>query len=532
MDSHIINPTDMGLPEKFERWRPGQFDAIFQGLDSEKRFVGHAAPTGSGKSVSGVSHALIADTRAAYLTMSKGLQSQALGDFQQVGMVDVRGANSYQCIAAADYGIADMLMCDEAPCLSGLPCSLRANGCLYYGAIDRAKAARFVITNYHLWYYANKYGDGLGKRDLLILDEADGAPEALSDCMTVALDSHVLTPLIGGALPEYTDMEDWRSWAKHHARPITERADALAAQMRNAHQVGKRVSRAMAREVKVYRTVSRDLETLAGALGDWVIEWIIPSKRVAFTPIWPAKYAEGSLFLSIPKILLMSATLRPYTMHLLGVGIDQYDFFESPSTFPPASRPVYWIPTVSLSYRSQEEDLRYWLARIDEIIGGRLDRKGIIHTVSYRLTKFVLDNSKYRSLMLSHDSKTTRSTIEKYKRAQPPSVLVSPAITTGYDFPGSDARYNIVGKLPFPDLKSALLQARMESDPYYLDYIVAKSVTQAAGRSTRSETDFSEVFIIDNNWARFIKSRRALFPTWFLAACKTLKQVPPAPELK
>jgi ATP-dependent DNA helicase DinG len=528
----MITPVELGAPRKFSQWRTGQFDAVLQTVESEKRFVAHAAPTGSGKSVTSLAHALLTDARVVYLTSTRGLQSQLLGDFEEMGLVTVSGMQNYQCVAAADFGISDIITCEDGVCHSGIQCPLRSVGCLYYDAISRAKVARFVVTNYSLWYYINKFGDGLGKYDLLICDEAHDVPAALSGCMTVTLDSHDLMPLIGAAMPEYSDMDDWRAWGRFHGSAISEKSDALAAKMRNERAAGKRISRTLSREVKMYRRISRDLTTLAGAQGEWVIEWIIPNKRVAFTPIWPAKYAESSLFLGIPKVLLLSATLRPYTMHLLGIGVDKFDFFESPSTFPPASRPVYWIPTIGLSYRSTEVDLKFWLARIDEIISGRLDRKGLIHTVSYRLCKYVLENSKHRSIMMSHTAKTTRSVIEQFKRAKPPAVLVSPAITTGYDFPASESRFNILGKLPFPDLTSALLQARMKTDPMYLDYMVAQSITQASGRTTRSESDWSETFVVDDNFGRFMRTRRALFPTWFLAACKTLKQVPPAPEIK
>ena len=44
------------------------------------------------------------------------------------------------------------------------------------------------------------------------------------------------------------------------------------------------------------------------------------------------------------------------------------------------------------------------ITRIDNIIGGRLDRKGIIHTRSYKRAMEVVERSKHSSMMMAHNS--------------------------------------------------------------------------------------------------------------------------------
>jgi ATP-dependent DNA helicase DinG len=524
-----FSPADLGLPIKFETWRHGQLEAVMKGVDSEQRFIGHAAATGSGKSLLAISHALVAGARMAYLTSTKSLQSQLMDDFKEIGLIDVRGANSYPCIAAPDFGINEAITCDFAPCHAGVSCPMRTRGCLYYDSLARAREAKLVITNYKLWIFNHKYGDGLGKFDLLVLDEAHNVASELSSALEVVLDHQELVRFADTSLPSYDDISVWKSWAGHHAKSLQAKIDALALRMRSAHEAGKNINKTLAWEVKRMKTICASLAELSGARGKWIIDWIIPGRRVAFVPLWPAEYAEDALFLHTPKIVLMSATLRPKTLELLGA--PDFDFFESPSTFPIQNRPVYWIPTVGLSHKSTEADYRVLLDRIDEIIAGRLDRKGIVHTVSYRLTNFVAQQSMFRDIMLTHDPRGTRNAIELFKQSKAPCVLVSPSITTGVDFPYDDARYNIVAKLPFADLTSAVLRARMAEHPDFYDYTTAQTIIQEMGRVVRDITDWGEGFILDDNIKRFWTHKRGLFPGWFLAACRKQDRVPKAPIL-
>jgi len=55
------------------------------------------------------------------------------------------------------------------------------DGCTYEMKRDDAKNAMFTVTNYTYWLTANDKGSGLGKVDLLIMDEGHTAVDAVSD---------------------------------------------------------------------------------------------------------------------------------------------------------------------------------------------------------------------------------------------------------------------------------------------------------------------------------------------------------------
>src|SRR5258707_8109244 len=80
-------------------------------------------------------------------------------------------------------------------------------------------------------------------------------------------------------------------------------------------------------------------------------------------------------------------------------------------------------------------------------------------------------------------------------------VLVSPSVMTGWDFPDSQCRFQILAKLPFPDTRSKITQARQALDKDYGPYLMMQNLVQAVGRGMRSKTDWCETLIVDDNCA-------------------------------
>src|SRR5438552_1565175 len=270
------------------------------------------------------------------------------------------------------------------------------------------------------------------------------------------------------------------------------------------------------------------LEELNRRCGDWVIA--SGAKGVPLSPLWPAPYAQGSLFLGIPRVMLTSATVRPRTLSLLGIQSEEVEIEDCPSTFPVQNRLVTHIPTVRLNHRSSETDVLLWVMRMDQIIGRRLDRKGIIHTVSYDRARLILERSQYKDLMLTHRAGGVAYAVSQFKRAKAPSVLVSPSVTTGVDFPDDECRYQIIAKVPFPEVRSTLVRARTEADPEYGLYLAMQSVVQAAGRGVRSQTDWCETYIVDDMWTWFYGRNQGMAPRWFREAVRRSVVIPlPAP---
>jgi ATP-dependent DNA helicase DinG len=530
----LPSPGDFAglFPAKFTGWRGDQPRAILTTIDSDKRFIAQAAPTGFGKSLMYVAIAQLTGWRTCILTSTKGLQEQLLRDFNGDGvrrLVDIRGQNAYRCIAAKEFDFPEYTTCDIAPCHAGRRCAKQDGGCLYFDAQREAQSAQVVITNYAYWLSVNKYGRGLGEFQLLVLDEAHDAPDILAEFMSVELDPANF-PVGMRLLDPGCDIAQWREWAIYHTEKLGAQLDACTQRMRQDACVQGDLLR---QATQMKRTLGK-LQDLALAQDDWIIEKVDKKPhgyKMRFDPIWPWKQSEELLFRDVPKVMLVSATLREKTAALLGIPEDNLDFQEYESSFPVERRPVIHVPTVQMSHRTTPEQKRTWLTRIDQIITPRIHQKGIIHTVSFARAKEIMENSEHCQHMILNETKNTKWCVERFKSSSAPCILVSPSITTGYDFPYDECRWQIIGKLPFPDNRAKVVKARMENDKQYSNYITMQILIQMCGRPMRADDDWAETFVIDDNLQWFMRNNKQFSPKWFRDALVWASYNPPPLQL-
>lgn len=527
-------PIDIGIPG-FDAWRSEQESAIEKTLDTNHRFMCAVMPVGSGKSLYAVGVAEFLGGRAMALTGTKPLMQQYYNDFEPAGMVQVKGQASYQCLALASGGALehygeegkDWQSCEEGPCHGGVPCDLKIHGgCLYYDAVKRATEQPLVTSNYAMWMATNRFGRGLGDFSTLILDEAHSVPERLAEFMTVELTLRDLRTINAKVQHKEDSVAAWQAWALGQRRILDRKLEAWIPRARDDAKLHRQV-RAVFRKVSVLASMRENDET------GWVV---IPfktnySEGWKFCPLWAQPYAEPYLYCGVKKIIAMSATMTRKTVSLMGIPDGQYEWHEVGSSFPVERRPVYWVPTVRVDNRIQPWQEAQLIQRCDQIIGPRLDRKGIIHSVSYQRRNKVLELSQYRDRMISHDRDNLGAVIERFKAAPPGTILVSPSVATGYDFIGPLAEYQIILKIPFPVTVDPVMKARTAKDKEYPLYLAMQELQQAVGRVMRSPDDQGETFILDDHWA-WVQKNKHLGASWFWQAVRKAEILPaPPPRL-
>lgn len=393
-------PTDFGSPAKFSSWRDGQDTLFWDILDCKKRFSIHNAPVGMGKSLCYLTAALAEGKRTAFITESKALQDQLClephGDFVAVGLFDMRGLSNYTCRALTEGGLLETLWqkkwgrptCDVGPCTAGIRCDLKNEGCDYFDDYRKACSAKLVCTNYAYWIAIHRYGQGLGKFDLLVLDECHQSDQQLSAALSVDFTEKDFKVLKSARPKSASSIQIWRMWGREQLRRIQGKLEFFTEGARIGQTIGPEGVLALiqdtdlpdASELKQWKRLETKCQTLSEAQDDWIVELNDFNGSVRFAPVWVRNYSESALFRSIPRVVMMSATVRPKITDLLNIPAQHAEFREYPSTFPVERRPIYWIPTVRMNYEMSQEDLRTWAVRIDNIIAKRLDRKGIVHT--------------------------------------------------------------------------------------------------------------------------------------------------------
>jgi ATP-dependent DNA helicase DinG len=510
----------LGVP-KFSSWYPGQediFQQLVEWMQSDSRFACAPIPTGFGKSLLGMLTARWGNTRTAYVTSTKGLQDQLMRDFNGIELREIMGRNSYVCNEYPTF------YTDKAPCTTGLQCPAK-DTCLYFSALDVARQASLVSTNYAYWLNQHGHSDGIsdsfgGQFGLLILDEGHVAAKALESYMKVSLDVTEIEKM-DTDLHCDSPWQEWRQAANICSRALYDEWKDLEKEVQG---YGGDAPPPLVKDYRFVRDLFTKVQRIMTSKVDWVPEQ--GDDGVDFTPIEPKDYNK-ELFLTVPKILILSAVMTERAAQELGV--DDPTWITAGSPFPPENAPFTHLKTIRVDYKWTEQMKRQWVSKIDSIIRTRLDRKGIIHTGSYARVDIIKEYSQYRDRILTHKTRNTIEVVNDFKRAKEGTILASPSVTTGWDFPGKECEYIIWGKVPYPFSNTPLAKARKEVDKSYGDWEAMKSLVQGAGRGNRREEDKCEVFIIDDHWGHFWRNNKEFAPAWFQERVTGSKDMIPEP---
>lgn len=549
-----VLPAAIGLPPNIPRFRDGQLEAALDIVASTNRFSCLSAAPGFGKSACYVAIAKLLDVRTLILTGTKNLQKQLLGDFSSIGLREIKGQGNYRCVALDKGGVLEGYgvvgaTCSDGPCHAGVQCHMRrGKGCLFYDDVNRAKDADLVVSNYAYHLANGRYGDPgvLGEFGLLICDEAHASVDRVTDFSAVELNGQEVQRLLGDTLPPIDEGVDvWAAWARDAAHKAKRKADQLRLSLKqrpaNRQQLTKELLRLTALErdltemarAKAWRRTEQASKQvdMPGEMSDWIA--YKTAKGARFTPIWSHQYAEELLFRGVKKVVLSSGTLMPSIVDRLGIPRDQFDWHEVKSSFDPKRRPIIYIPTTRVDNRMVEGQKRLLVNAIDRIVGARLDRKGIIPSVSYDRANEIIARSRFGGraerredvVMVTHERGKVQEALEKFKRAKAPCVLVSPALVEGIDLIYDMCRYIILPKVPFASSTDPLFKARCKADPKYRFECAALLMVQTMFRGMRAADDWCEILVLDEHYGylRF----KTEWPGYVRAAWQESSSVPP-----
>ena len=529
-----FNINSIDLPSKFSAWRENQEEAFLDIINSKKRFQCHVHPTGAGKTLICLAvasyKARVLNERTVILTSTIALQEQIAKDFQGLVTI-VKGMANYSCKDKPGT------KCNTGKCKVGIKCSLKEFDCDYYNQLHKARNSQIVVINYACYMALNKYGNKLGHFDNVVLDEAHSAPEWIYNAMEIRISQKDLKDIISEEFPldtidgDNTDFQSVKSWFQHMVIPI----ENAVIKYKESENASNKAFQAVALEKQVKELL--DIE------GNWmcVVENDKSSgksvKVLRIAPLEPAgDFASRLIFLNSEKIYLTSATVNKKTLSMLGI-VD-YDFKEYPTTFPLENRPIYHIPTCYVSRTTSKNTLEYvWAPRVFQIVETMLDRKGLIHVPSYDKCDLLLKvgeaiESVAGGFIFSHNRGEVYKAVQRFKRTHDPAVLISPCIRTGYDFPDTEAEYQIISKLQYPFMGDPVLRARANIDPGLIDYLTLQELVQTVGRGMRSKDDTCSTYIIDDCITDFIMRNTGNIPDWFMELYQVSKTIPkPLPKI-
>lgn len=509
-------------------------DFILDAFDT-KKYVVLEAPTGSGKSMIGITigrylqdHYSIADSnydKGSYvLTTQKVLQEQYSKDFSppKGELVSLKSASNFDCGFHKDRTCADSR---KALNLMGqLAFKTKwfkecMNNCPYLQCKKDFIAGYEGVTNYSYFLTATSGKNSkLRKRHLLICDESHTIADEVCKFISVDFTKNFAENYLKLKVPKFkTDAQifDWisteykKSLQLYHA----ELQEALFNSLELSEEIDAKVS-------KRFDTIDKHLGKLRSLCENYNPErWLVTNAdgKISFKPLDAALYTEKTLFRFGEKCLLMSATILDKEIYCNELGLNKEDvaFLSLESTFPKANRKILYYPLGKMSANAQEATMPKMTNGIDEILDAHKDDRGIIHTANFDVAKKIYEASKNKDRLLLQNEMNKEQILKKHFHPDSKNtVLISPSMCEGIDLKDELSRFQIIAKLPFPYLGDKYVKAKFERQPKWYQYVTLRALVQSTGRSVRHENDWATTYILDECFGYFHKMNKNYFPKY------------------
>jgi Rad3-related DNA helicase len=366
------------------------------------------------------------------------------------------------------------------------------------------------------------------KRALMVIDECHNLEASLCSLVELQLSSRSIKRMLDIELPRITDVALLGTWLRRTCWPVLRDAlDALKEDVRRAKlrlcgDVPDQALVEAAHKLDALVRLSSRIKRIDDVLDDtWVLCDTSDDSDVKLTlrPTDVSNVAHDLLFSYGARVMLMSATICDPGVMASSLGISDYDYYSLPSPFDPARRPVDYTPIGMMSSAHVERTLPLLVDAVAAIMEHHSSDKGLIHTGNYRIARALRDRIK-SDRAIFHDDSDRDAALRKHLDDPRPTVLFSPSMTDGVDLHDGLSRFQILCKLPFPNLLDPWVKKRAERDPRWYPWITASRIAQAVGRSVRHEDDWAQTYILDACWARFIRDNGRFFNGSFTAALR------------
>lgn len=518
----------------FETFNTGQYEAIEKiliALLSGTKHVIAEMPTGIGKSVTAyvvakVMRELKGSHRTTIVTGTTGLQDQYTSDFPE--MYDLRGKTRYPC--PKNVGPYNSVGCRQA--VAQNKCS-KATMCPYFKTRNHwCNNAELRITNtsFQIEACPSLVMEPINKANLIVVDECHELPAHLITHNTVKLttkdffytkkvvgehfigelidliDTYMNIPVGTAFKPSKEQRSDMEQF-KDLVDGTLEQLDTMfvEAESNKKSSIGGAIEeiQQIADKVGLYTGSSS---------GEWILTEYNRNEKIELKPVYAFQVSNHGIFRKAEQFVHMSATICGFEQYRKNLGInDSFVEIVIDNPIPKENRPIKLLSNVQVSGNI---DYKAVSQTIDAIIKKHGNENGVIHTVSFKLAEEIKKNSVYKSrMMISNDRKEI---LTRLKRHNSGAIILSPSITTGYDFKGEMALWGVIAKVPYLSIGDPFVKLNMERNNRWYAREAILKIVQACGRIVRGTSDFGVNYVIDSNINRLIKDNYDMFPDWFL----------------
>ena len=275
----------------------------------------------------------------------------------------------------------------------------------------------------------------------------------------------------------------------------------------------------------------RAIDDIRSNAKNWIVSEIKKEDNevtgVQLKPLDVSPYCKG-VFEKCDKTLMMSATILDSKIFCqsLGLAYDEVKLIHVGSDFPVQNRPIHPLNTAYLNSNSlKQQEIQIKIATaIDNLMTLHRNDKGIIHTTSYKQLNFIKQNisqtNKCRLLETNPDI-PRGEVIAEHVDTIKPTVLISPSLYIGLDLKDDLSRFQIITKVPYPDLGDRWINEKRKISGQWYTWQTALRLVQGYGRSIRSKEDYAVTYVLDSGFENFVKKNKNILPDWFTQAIQS-----------
>jgi ATP-dependent DNA helicase DinG len=545
-------------------------EEIEEAINSNIKYIFLEAPTGFGKSP-------IAITLADYLgsshicTSTKDLQNQYSRDFNFVK--EAKGKRNFRCILKENEGIHET--CEYGPCQKDddFDCiyktrlsDYKINGlrtkfehvdigqfekmkyikkynqqirfdnfewepCRYFHQKWISTKASHAIYNYKYFLSDLYFSNIISKRELLVFDEVHNIESELADFKSFIINNDNIIRLFPKLqLPNRNEeeIETWIEFCESYKDTLLAFMEDVEFAKENNSLKEPFTEKNLIDCINRAKNLTFVLTDMKTNKDNWLVTNIDRNSRglirkITLTPLDISYYLKEILEVSNYG-LFMSATIlnKDYLCKITGLSQEEIKFIRvKHSDFPKENRPIHLMNIAWLNNKNILDNLPIIAKTVNNIMSIHKNEKGIIHTTSYFQLEYIKNNINMKNCQRLIESGPNTDRIEALKSHSEntkPTVLISPSFYQGLDLKDDLSRFQIIIKIPYPDLSDKKVAALRKKDMNWYLWNTIVRLTQTYGRSIRSKEDHASTYILDSNINYLLRNVNDMFPSWFTEA--------------
>lgn len=517
--------------------RESQIEALdwIAALPSHIKYILCEIPVGGGKSplalnASGWFSQSVG--RSYILTPQKILQKQYEDSFDPALIHSLYGKSNYKCVTKG------------TSCELGSEIKPKCDTCPHKTAFTKVRHSPNVVLNYTLAFLLFKYVVDekiITKRDLIVFDEAHTIETHLTEFNAIVISEYRCKQIGGVAFKQQTTMRGAVDWVTNVYRPalmtkIGKLSPLVQEILESCADTGAAPSRDEMTTIGLLKELTNHSDMISEQIlsvpFDEVYEdyVLVPENKTAFKfkELYGRRNFRKFVLPMADRFMFMTSTILDKDAFCEELGLDPAEaaFISLQSEFDVENRPIIYMPTAKMTYGwdlpERKDDAKLMVKKIISLCNDlHPDESGIIHTSSFAIAKWLIDELEHKipHLIMHHGTgsgKTRDVVIDEFQELDGvPKLLISPSITEGLDLKDDKGRFAIFAKVPYPFLGDAWVKKRMSLSSAWYTRQTLIAMIQGGGRVVRSKTDWGHVYILDSSFGGLINQCKKMIPKWW-----------------